>query len=224
MPFTYVLLAGIVGSVAVSSLAAAALRRSQEDLADDIRVRIYQRERSLDWAWRAAEWAGVILILLGMFTTIISRQACTRVLVIAAGMALFCAANTASAWFTSLLCRREAPETKTSRTALLSASVVTLTEAILMGIVLWIVSSRLGWLSEKPNPESAQNERAAETDNGIWIDEAAALKELSQQDKEYIRGLIESGALRTKTVAGKRLFEAGDVEKLKHKKKDAIPD
>ena len=50
-----------------------------------------------------------------------------------------------------------------------------------------------------------------------------ALKDLAALDHDYVQGLVESGALHTKVVGGKKMYRLSDVEFLKKKKNEAIP-
>lgn len=218
------LLIGLIVTIAVSSMASSMLRSASEELAVDVRDRVFKSENRSAWLWRYFEWFGIALIIAGMFLpqTVLFTAKSQRVISITAGLLLFCASNSMAAWSSYVVYKIEAPETAAARAALRGAILVSLAETVLLVVVFWIVSVRLDWLpAAKPGESPAES---AADDKSLWIDESIALKELASFDRDYIEGRVEGGSLRTKMIAGKRMYHAGDVEKLKKQKKENIPE
>src|ERR1043165_1495178 len=171
--FNYYLLGGIVAVYFGSSMANGWLRDSSAELGVDVRERVFQREARFGWIWRATEFVGFVIILVGMFRPMLGLRFNSQYM-IAAGLTVFCLSNAASAWFSNAAYRREAPESKASRTARRAAVIVTLAEVALLSYVAWIVAPNLGWSSTAKPPTRPAN--TAKQDTGVWISEAAALK------------------------------------------------
>ena len=219
------LLACLIGTIIVSSVATGMVRSASSDLPPETRDRIAQAEFKLSSVWRYMEWLGIGLILLAMFLPqmMLFTAASQRIITIAVGLMLFGSANTCGAWFSFSVNKREAPESKAASAALRGALFVTLAEMALIGVVIWIVLTRLDMsAASKPNVQNGAVILDEKVDSANWIDESLALKELSGLDREYVQGLVESGALRTKMVAGKKMYRLSDVQDLKTKPKDSF--
>ncbi len=200
------------------------LREASEELPDAVRLELASRERRQARLWQLLEWLGIGLILLGMFEVrhVIFSDRAQNVFSIAGGLALFCVANAASAWSAYLNCKKLAPGTRASNTGFRAALLVTVAEIVLLAVVCWRVYSRYNWSKWlKPKDESGE---VIPEEKGTWLDETIALKELSKLDRDYITGLVEGGALRTKIVSGKKMYNARDVEALKNKKQEVLPE
>ena len=218
------LLIGLIVTIAVSSMASGMLRSASEELAVEVRDRVFKSENRRAWLWRYSEWLGIALILAGMFLPqmMLFTAKSQRVICIAAGLVLFCFSNAMAAWSSFTVYKKEAPGTNATRAAFRGAVLVSLAETVLLVVVFWIVSVRLDWMpSAKPGDSSAET---ASEDKSLWVDESIALKELASFDRDYVEGRVEGGSLRTKMIAGKRMYHAGDVERLKKQKKENIPE
>lgn len=226
----YYLLGGLLAVYLISSVMNGALHDSTAELPGDVRDRVFRGEARMAWLWRIVEFAGFALIVLGILPIKIPLPtAHPKLLALVSGLVLFCISNTASAWAANAVYRREASGTKSSRAALRAAIVVTLAEIALLSVVFWLVSYRLNWFSTAKSGAQPSEVEPAEEDTGVWIDESDALKQLSSlppeyaKDPEYVKGLAESGRLRTKVVGGKKKYSLEDVEILKKRKNDIIP-
>ena len=226
MPFTITLILGLAGAIFISGLAASMLRTASAELPPDTRDRIFSGENARANIWRAAEWMGFALMIIGQFFPRVlglTKQS-QQIYCIAAGIGLFCLANALAAWSSYAIYRKEAPETNATRTAIRGAALVSIAEIALLLVVFWIVSSRLGWMKpSRPGTSSGGTTEVVEEDKTQWLDESAALIELANHDRDYINGLAEGGSLRTKMVDGKRKYHPDDVARLKKQKPDVIP-
>src|ERR1700704_894777 len=104
---TYYLLGGLIAVYFVSSMANGWLRDSSAELSGDVRERVFQREAKVGWVWRATEFLGIIMILVGMFRPMLGLRFNSQYM-IAGGLAVFCLSNAASAWFSDAAYRRAA--------------------------------------------------------------------------------------------------------------------
>ncbi len=224
--FNLTLLGSMVAALIVSGVAASMLRGASEELGATIRDVIFRKEDKLARFWHAAEWIGIGLILLAMFGPggTVFAKASQRLFCIAGGLALFCLSNAASSWAANAIYRREAPNTKAAGTAFRAAILVTIAELLLVAVVGWKVYDRIDWSASASAKSDGAPAEVEQEESGVWLDESIALKELAKLNRGYIDGMIESGALRTKTVGGKKMYNARDVEALKSKKQDVIPD
>ncbi|HLX62591.1 MAG TPA: hypothetical protein VKX17_15040 [Planctomycetota bacterium] len=226
----YYLLGGLIVVYLISTIMNGAFHDSTAELDSTARDRIFRSAARMAWLWRFLEAGGLILALVAYlpFGAFLGK-ANQRWYCVFAGLTVFCVSNIVGAWFTNTVVKKEAPRTKSSGAAQRAAIVVTLAELALMAVVTWYVGDRVGWFSPTTNSNPAQTEKSGD-DSSEWIDEAKALKELKNlppdyaKDPEYVKGLVSSGALHTKTIDGKKKYSKEDVEILKTRKNEKIPD
>ncbi|MEI6232425.1 MAG: hypothetical protein WCT04_05200 [Planctomycetota bacterium] len=224
---TLPLLYCLIGTVGVSWLASIWVRASAEELDDETRGRVARAADKTAWIWQGLEWIGIALLLAGMFlpTRMLFTAASQRIITIAVGLELFCFANASATWAVRTAYAREAPTTRAARSAYWAAVMVSIAEVALLCVVVWIVMNRIDWKSDATSNESSTTESSKHdpAEKDVWIDEQLAKQDLSHLDPDYVQGLVESGALHTKNVGGKKLYRQRDVEILKKRKKENIP-
>lgn len=219
------LILSLIGVLIVSSIAAARVRNAAAVLPLETRDRIAQFEHKMSFIWRSTEWTGLGLIFLAQFLPqmVLFTADSQRVITLAVGLMLFGSGNTCAGWFSYTIYKREAAGTDASRASLTGAILVTLAESVLLSVIVWVVSTRLD-LTPSSTSGRQSNETTAQQkdDSANWIDESLLKKELAGIDHDYIQGMVDSGALRTKKIGDKTLYRLSDVQKLKNKSKDAF--
>ena len=140
-------LLGVVGVYVVSSLSQAAVERAAAGLEPDRRKRIWEREMSRFWWWRAPDFAGMALIVLGILRSWGFRVLLPHgwgVPVLAAGIAVLALSSSLRVWLRSGAYRAEAPGSPAARSAFRAGVLVTAAELALAGAVCWYVLARSG--------------------------------------------------------------------------------
>lgn len=225
MPFNITLVLAIFAAVGVSTLAAAYVRATAAQLDAAARERIVRALAKVELLWRALEWGGVLAILLSLFTHVFTKKFSDRYVIAACGAALMCAANVVAAWYARSVYTREAPGSGAATSARRAAWGVTFAELSVIAVLVFLLSQHVD-LRKIFRSQDTQNvahdaDSAGDSDEnkGLWLDESLALQELNWLKKEELELLAQSGGLKTKTVAGKKLYNADDVERLKKRQK-----
>ena len=232
MPFNATLILALAAAVGVSTLATAHVRAAAADLNSDVRERIYRALSRSEILWRALEWGSVAIILVSMFTNVFSRKLSDTYVIAACGAALMCAANAAAAFHTWAVYAREAPGSPAHASAKKSAWIVALAELALVAVLFALLNNRVNLTKYFHNGDTVRPrhevDEAGEQDEqkGLWLDENIALQELSWLKKAELDTIVGNGGVKTKTVAGKILYNADAVERLKklHRSNANIPD
>ncbi len=228
MPFNVGLVLALVAAMSISNLTTAHVRGVMADLDAAVRDRIEHTLAKSAMLWQALEWAGIIMMLLSMFTSIFGRSLSFRFFLAGCGAAFVCLVVAASAWHMYRVIAREAPGSPAQSAARNSALLVTVVEFAVIGVLFWLLNGRVDWtkvFGPGVKTGSAQTEESEAPPKELWVDETIALKELNWMKLDEIKLIVDSGMLKTKSVAGKTVYRNADIERLKaqHKSNATLP-
>ena len=225
MPFNITLILAIFAAVGASTLAATHVRAMAAELDAGARERIARALAKVELLWRALEWGGVLVLILSLFTHVFTKKFSDRYVIAACGAALMCAVNAAAAWHARSIYAREAPGSAAATSARRAAWGVTCAELSVIAVLGFLLSQHvdLGKMFRSHDTQNVARDADSPSDSdenkGLWLDESLALQELNWLKKDELEQLVQNSSVKSKTVAGKKLYNADDVERLKKQQK-----
>lgn len=218
MSYSLILMLSIFAAMGVANMTSTNVRNAAAELDPEARERIFSAEAAGEFIWKCLEWLGPLIIILSLYSNVLGRG--NSLMKAAGGAVLMCVVALASAWRTSRIYAREAPGTKAAAAARNAALMVSAIELIVIGVVVGVLYARGGLNKFLPSKSSSATSDEAEVSGdadagGIWLDETLTLKELPWLKADDLALLRQGTNLRTKKVAGKTLYNATDIERLK---------